>query len=181
MATADRGEGGWNSLRVFATERRAEAEAALERIRKEGPCVALNFEERRSRQGWWKWTDTKRALEPLFRAGHITTATRLGSFERVYSLTERFIPAKILALRTPDEGQARCALVERAALAWRRHRSGVALELRDYFRLGPEEGKIVHRRQPRRSPDHNSEVCRLRLTTDHHSSGGVKGWDVSAA
>ena len=138
MARADRGEAGWKRLRIFATERRAEAEAVLERIRKEGPCAASDFEERRSRQGWWEWTDTKRALEWLFWAGHITTATRRGSFERVYDLTERVIPAKILALPTPDEGEAHRALVERAALAL-----GVAtaLELRDYFRLGAEEAK----------------------------------------
>jgi len=128
MARADRGEAGWKGLRVFATERRAEAEAVLERIRKEGPCAASDFEERRSRQGWWEWTDTK----------HITTATRRGSFERVYDLTERVIPAKILALPMLDENEAHRALVERAALAL-----GVAtaLELRDYFRLGAEEAK----------------------------------------
>ena len=57
-----------------------EAEAVLERIRNEGPCAASDFEERRGRQGWWEWTDTKRALEWLFWAGHITTATRRGSF-----------------------------------------------------------------------------------------------------
>ena len=56
MARADRGEAGWKGLRVFATERRAEAEALLERIRDEGPCAASDFEERRSRQGWWEWT-----------------------------------------------------------------------------------------------------------------------------
>ena len=138
MAKADRGEAGWRGLRVFATERRAEAEAVLERIRKEGPCAASDFEEKRSRQGWWEWTDTKRALEWLFWAGLITTATRRGSFERVYDLTERVIPAKILALRTPDEGEAHRTLIERGAVAL-----GVAtaLELRDYFRLGPVEAK----------------------------------------
>jgi uncharacterized protein len=138
MARADRGEAGWKGLRVFATERRAEAEAALARIRDEGPLAASDFEEKRSRQGWWEWTDAKRALEWLFWAGHITTATRRGSFERVYDLTERVIPARILALPTPDEREAHRALVERASLAL-----GVATatELRDYFRLGPKEAQ----------------------------------------
>jgi len=110
----------------------------LERIRKEGPCAASDFEEKRSRQGWWEWTDSKRALEWLFWAGHITTATRRRSFERVYDLTERVIPAKILALPTPSDGEARRALIERAARAL-----GVATvpELRDYFRLGPDDAK----------------------------------------
>ena len=140
MARAERGEAGWKGLRVFATERRAEAQAALKRIRDEGPLAASDFEEKRSRTGWWEWTDAKRALEWLFWAGRITTATRRGSFERVYDLTERVIPERILTLPTPDEGQAHRALIERAALAL-----GVATaqELGDYFRLGLKEANAA--------------------------------------
>jgi uncharacterized protein len=138
MARADRGGAGWKGLRSFASERRPEAETLLKRIRDEGPKAASDFEEKRSRQGWWEWSETKQALEWLFWAGHITTATRRGSFERVYDLTERVIPAEILALPTPDEHEAHRTLIERAALAL-----GVATaqELRDYFRLGPKESK----------------------------------------
>ena len=136
MARADRGEAGWKGLRAFATARRAEAEAMLARIREEGPRAASDFADKRSRPGWWEWTDSKRALEWLFWAGHVTTATRRGSFERVYDLTERVIPAAILALATPDEGEAKRALVERAARAL-----GVATaaELGDYFRLDQKD------------------------------------------
>jgi uncharacterized protein YcaQ len=138
MARADRGEAGWKGLRVFAHERRAEAEVVLERIRNEGPRAASDFEEKRGRSGWWEWSDAKQALEWLFWAGHITTATRRGSFERVYDLTERVIPAEILELPTPDVKDAQRALVERAAQAL-----GVATaqELRDYFRLGPDDAR----------------------------------------
>jgi len=138
MARADRGEAGWKGLRLFARERRVEAEALLNRIRNEGPRAASDFEEKRGRSGWWEWGDTKQALEWLFWAGHITTATRRGSFERVYDLTERVIPAEILALPTPDKKDAQRALVERAAQAL-----GVATaqDLRDYFRLGPDEAR----------------------------------------
>jgi uncharacterized protein YcaQ len=138
MGRADRGEAGWKGLRVFAGERRAEAEGFLNRIRKEGPRAASDFEEKRAQSGWWGWSDTKRALEWLFWAGHITTATRRGSFERVYDLTERVIPAEVLALTTPDEKDAQRALVERAAQAL-----GAATEqdLRDYFRLGPHDAR----------------------------------------
>jgi uncharacterized protein len=140
MARADRGEAGWKGLRVFATERRAEAEVVLERIREEGARAASDFEDGRSRSGWWEWGDSKRALEWLFWAGHITTAKRRGSFERVYDLTERVIPPEILALPTPDEGEAQRVLVERAARAL-----GIATvpELRDYFRLGPDEAEAA--------------------------------------
>ena len=136
MARADRGDAGWKGLRLFARERRAEAEGFLKRIRNEGPSAASDFEEKRGRSGWWEWGDAKRALEWLFWAGHITTATRRGSFERAYDLTERVIPAEILALPTPDERHAHRALIERAARAL-----GIATaqDLRDYFRLGPRE------------------------------------------
>lgn len=138
MARADRGEVGWKGLRVFAGERRAEAEAFLKRIRNEGPRAASDFEEKRTRSGWWEWSDAKRALEWLFWAGHITTATRRGSFERVYDLTERIIPAEILALPTPDEKEAQRALIERAARALG---LATAQELRDYFRQGPNDAR----------------------------------------
>ena len=138
MARADRGEAGWKGLRVFARERRAEAEGFLKRIRNEGPRAASDFEEKRGRSGWWEWGDAKRALEWLFWAGHITTATRRGGFERVYDLTERVIPAEILALPTPDERHAQCALIERAAQALG---LATAQDLRDYFRLGPDDAR----------------------------------------
>ena len=134
MAQAERGEIGWGSLRGFAGERRAEAEAILARIRSDGPLAASDFEEGKGKGGWWEWGDTKRALEWLFWAGRITTATRRASFERVYDLTERVVPAAVLALPTPPPDDARRALVAHAATAL-----GIATEsdLRDYFRLKP--------------------------------------------
>jgi hypothetical protein len=138
MASAERGEIGWGSLKAYAGERRAEADAVLSRIRTEGPLAASDFEEGRGRSGWWEWGDTKRALEWLFWSGLVTTATRRGSFERVYDLTERVIPAAILALPTPDEADSKRALVEKAAAAL-----GIATEpeLRDYFRLKPDSAR----------------------------------------
>ncbi|MGV3478783.1 MAG: winged helix-turn-helix domain-containing protein [Sphingobium sp.] len=138
MARADRGGSGWSALRAYATERRGEAQAVLDRIRSDGPVAISDFEHGRSRSGWWEWGDSKRVLEWLFWAGHITTATRRGSFERVYDLTERVIPPTILALPTPDEADAQRALTERAARAL-----GIASEseLRDYFRLKPDEAR----------------------------------------
>ncbi|HWT13648.1 MAG TPA: crosslink repair DNA glycosylase YcaQ family protein [Allosphingosinicella sp.] len=140
MARADRGDSGWASMRAFATERRGEAEAVLARIRAEGPLAASDFEQGRSRGGWWAWGTTKRALEWLFLAGHVATSTRRGSFERVYDLTERVIPAPVLALPTPDEAEAHRRLVERAARAL-----GVASagDLRDYFRLKPDPARAA--------------------------------------
>ncbi|MEA3032116.1 MAG: uncharacterized protein QOH86_132, partial [Sphingomonadales bacterium] len=130
MARAERGESGWGSLRAFAHERRHEADALLARIASDGPLAASDLEKGRS--GWWEWSAAKRILEWLFWAGKITTATRRGSFERVYDLPERVIPAAILALPTPAPEEAQRALLLRAARAL-----GVATarDLRDYFRL----------------------------------------------
>lgn len=138
MAQADRGETGWGRMRLYATERRAEAMALLDRIRIEGPLAASDFEDHKGQSGWWEWSDTKRALEWLFWAGHITTAARRGSFERVYDLTERVIPSAILARETPSDADANRALIERAAMA---HGIATDRELRDYFRQSPEQAR----------------------------------------
>lgn len=138
MVQADRGEAGWGRMRTYATERRGDAMALLDRIRAEGPLAASDFESHKGQPGWWEWSDTKRALEWLFWAGHITTATRRGSFERVYDLTERVMPADVLARSTPTDAEAHRGLIERAAAAY-----GIATEgeLRDYFRQSPVEAR----------------------------------------
>jgi uncharacterized protein len=134
MARAERGEGGWGSLRAFANERRHEADALLARIAADGPLAASDLEKGRS--GWWEWSGAKRILEWLFWAGRITTATRRGSFERVYDLPERILPTAILALPTPSPEEAHRALLRRAA---RSLGIATARDLRDYFRLSPAD------------------------------------------
>jgi uncharacterized protein YcaQ len=138
MQQADNGEVGWGSMRIFARERSSEAQQVLDRIRAEGPLAASDFENGKGRGGWWEWGEAKRALEWLFWAGHVTTATRRNSFERVYDLTERVIPRAILSLPTPSLADAHRGLLDRAARAL-----GVATagDLRDYFRLSPEPSR----------------------------------------
>ncbi|SON57179.1 hypothetical protein HDIA_3638 [Hartmannibacter diazotrophicus] len=138
MRQADRGEAGWNRMRTYARDRRAEAMALLERFRAEGPLSVSDFEAHKGQSGWWEWSDTKQALEWLFWAGHITTGTRRGTFERVYDLPERVLPEGILALPTPTDAEAHRALIECAARA---HGIATDKELRDYFRLSPEEAR----------------------------------------
>jgi uncharacterized protein YcaQ len=140
MAEADAGQGGWAGLRAFAKERRGEVMEVLDRIGREGPLAVSDFEEGKSRSGWWEWGESKKMLEWLFWAGHITTATRRGGFERVYDLTERVIRADILALPTPDKAAAHRGLIERAARAL-----GIATDtdLRDYFRTSVADTKAA--------------------------------------
>jgi uncharacterized protein YcaQ len=136
MARAERGEIGYQALRRFAGERRPEAEAVLARIRAEGALTAADFENGASKSGWWEWSHTKHALEWLFWSGQITTATRRGSFARVYDLPERVLPRAVLDIQTPDAAEAQRALIDRSARAL-----GVATasDLRDYYRLKPDE------------------------------------------
>ncbi len=72
------------------------------------------------------------ALEWLFYTGEVTSAGRTTQFARRYELTERVLPAEILAQPTPPPEEAFRRLVELAVLSL-----GVAaeIEVRDYFRL----------------------------------------------
>ena len=74
--------------------------------------------------------------EALWASGALTTATRVG-FARHYDLTERVLPAEVVA-RQVDDDEAVRELVLRAATAL-----GVATEpdIRDYFRLGARQAK----------------------------------------
>jgi uncharacterized protein len=86
----------------------------------------------------WNWRNAKIVLEWLFYLGTVTTATRRG-FERVYDLTERVLPAEVLATPTPAPEDAQRELVRTAARAY-----GVATEreLRRYFHLPAAESKV---------------------------------------
>ncbi len=136
MARAERGEIGYQAMKRFATEHRPEAQAVLDRIKAEGPMAAADFENGSCKSGWWEWSHTKHALEWLFWSGKVTTATRRGSFARIYDLPERVLPKSILDSPSPDAASAQRALIERSARAL-----GVATaaDLRDYYRLTPDE------------------------------------------
>lgn len=107
-----------------------------------GPATAGQIEEylgaeQRGRKGpWWDRSDTKWVTEALFASGVLTTATRVG-FARHYDLTERVLPADVVA-RQIDDADAVRELCLRAAGAL-----GVATEadIRDYFRLAAKQVK----------------------------------------
>jgi uncharacterized protein YcaQ len=140
MAEADRGEGGYEGLRIFARERRDDAIKLLNRVRDNGPLSASDCDNGRGEPGWWGWGDDKAILEWLFWAGHLTTRTRRAGFERVYDLPERVIQSEILALPTPHESDAFQGLIHRAAQALG---IATAADLRDYFRLGVAEARAA--------------------------------------
>ncbi len=86
MERAAAGEEGWGRTVRVLKEHPGFVEHLLQRIRDEGPASAgdLHVGERPGGP-WWDWSLTKVALEHLFWAGRVTTATRRG-FERVYDL-----------------------------------------------------------------------------------------------
>jgi uncharacterized protein YcaQ len=103
-----------------------------------GPVGAGDLREGERKKGtWWSWDETKVALEYLFWSGQLTTAARR-SFERLYDVPERVLPADVLAAPTPSREEAQQELIRLSARA-----HGVATErdLRDYFRLDVEHAR----------------------------------------
>lgn len=120
----------------------------------------VGAEHPHTRDEWgWNWTVAKRALEFLFFTGEITSARRNSAFERCYDLTERVLPADVLALPEPSDADARRALLEIGA---RVHGVGTLRCFADYFRLkGPDlEGALA-------------ELVEEGAVTPVH----VRGWD----
>jgi len=107
-----------------------------------GPSTAGQIEahldaEPRGRKGpWWDRSDTKWVAEALFASGVLTTAHRVG-FARHYDLTERVLPAHVLA-RKVDDAEAIRELTLRAGTALG---VGTEADIRDYFRLRSEQVK----------------------------------------
>jgi len=137
MERARRRVGIWRSMASIAEERPKLVAAVEATIRAGGPMAASDFENASGTTSWWGWSDVKRALEFLFRSGTLTTATRRGSFERVYDLTERILP-EASAAPAVEETRAQQELLRIAARAY-----GIATEsdLRDYFRLDVADAK----------------------------------------
>jgi uncharacterized protein len=140
MAAAE--QHAWGNMVRLQRERPGFVAEVLERVRDEGPLKAGDLlEERRERTGeMWDWHAGKVALEWLFFTGQVTATHRTTSFEKVYDLTERVLPAAVLRAPTPDPADAVRELVRTAARAL-----GVATErdIRDYFRLRPAAARAA--------------------------------------
>jgi uncharacterized protein YcaQ len=117
-------------------EARADMDALLERIRREGPLRAADFErDTPGTKGWWGWKPEKRWLEAWFALGRLMVARR-ERFQRVYDLAERVTARWAVPLPTApmNEGEARRHFVLESVRAL-----GVtkARWIADYFRLRP--------------------------------------------
>jgi len=133
MARAGSLEQIYAGLARFVEARRTYVDSVLAEVAERGPLRAGDLTSSVPRKGgWWGWSDAKRALEFLFWAGLVTTATRK-NFERVYDLTERVLPRHIIDTPTPSIKDAQRELVRASARAL-----GIATDddIADYFRLG---------------------------------------------
>jgi uncharacterized protein YcaQ len=124
----------WGSMIDLARDRPDLVAETLALVDAEGPvrASATGFRRPDPRPGhMWNWHDGKRAMEHLFFTGRVTAAARV-NFERLYDLTERVLPADVIAAPTPPEAEAQRELLRMSARAL-----GVATEpdLGDYFRL----------------------------------------------
>ena len=113
-------------MRRLTAERPGYVEQVLQLVTERGPLTAGEASPdgvRRKRNDpdpdpttgtMWNWQDAKIAIEYLFCAGLVTIAGRR-HFERIYDLTERVLPADVLAAPEPTPDEARRELVRIAA------------------------------------------------------------------
>jgi uncharacterized protein YcaQ len=124
----------WNGVRRLARERPELIEQVLTLVAERGPLRPADTGFSRDPEAapeMWDRHDGKTALEYLFYSGRVSAARRR-NFERLYDLTERVLPAAVLAVPTPSEEDAQRELVRISARCL-----GVATEpdIGDYFRL----------------------------------------------
>lgn len=77
----------------------------LDRISREGPLMARDFENDRvtKSSGWWDWRPSKLALERLHLDGRLVT-TRKDNFQKVYDLPENILPPDVdMTVPTAEE------------------------------------------------------------------------------
>jgi uncharacterized protein YcaQ len=138
------GDHPWGGIRRSARDNPAMVESALAEIAARGPVSISDLEVHqqapRQEASWWGWGDGKRVVEHLFYTGDVT-ATRRNGFTRFYVLPERWLPAEVLALPTPDADDARRELL---LIAARAHGVGTARDLADYYRINvPAAAKLL--------------------------------------
>ena len=119
-------------LTSFYADNKAFVKRILKHVEANGPVTARELSTRTTKKSsWWDWDEAKTALEYLFLTGQLMSCGRGSDFARIYDITERVLPSKILDTPTPTENEARKQLLVRAAKA-----QGVATltDLADYYR-----------------------------------------------
>jgi uncharacterized protein YcaQ len=140
MRRAEEGHA-WRRLVELRRDRPDFVDAVLREVQAHGPIPASALDDGQTRGGpWWGWKDHKVALEMLFWIGTVSARRRGRSFERVYDLTDRMLPAHVLAQPTPSERDANKELLRRAV----RHLGvATARDAADYFRLRVPDARLL--------------------------------------
>lgn len=143
----------WGGMQRVARDHPGIVAAVLAEVTAAGPLttrqveLALAHDQPRESGNWgWNWSLVKAALEHLFWAGTITSAGRTAQFERRYASLARVLPAEVLAQLPEDRTAApidgdRPAFRELLMIAARAQGVGTEQDLRDYFRLKPEQAR----------------------------------------
>jgi uncharacterized protein len=120
----------WND---FKHEHGDYFEAILAEVRDRGPLTAGQLSDPRRQDGeWWgRRSLGRQAMEVLFAEGRLA-GWRGPTFERVYDLPERVLPADVLAAPTPTVEDAHRGLLLLAATA---HGVATVRDLADYYRI----------------------------------------------
>ena len=119
-------------LTSFYADNKVFVKRILKHVEANGPVTARELSTRTTKKSsWWDWDEAKTALEYLFLTGQLMSCGRGSDFARIYDITERVLPSKILNTPTPTEDEARKQLLVHAARA-----QGVATltDLADYYR-----------------------------------------------
>jgi uncharacterized protein YcaQ len=127
----------WHS---WVEHNRGLADRVLAEVRDRGPSTARELDDGapRAKDHWgWNWSEARKALDYLFVVGDLAIAARTPSFEPVYDVPERVLPAAVLAAPTPTTSEALRELVRRAA---RSHGVATLRCLTDYYRLQLQKG-----------------------------------------
>ena len=142
----------WKPLRELMEQRPGFVEDVYRYVADNGPIAAGDLQQRTGPKGsWWDWDDGKVALEALFHEGRVSARRRPNDFARMYDITERVIPADVLARPAVPELEARKELL---VLAAGHHGVATVADLADYHRQKPavceplvaelvEEGRLL--------------------------------------
>lgn len=112
----------------------------LAELAEKGPLAASQIEDdsRSGKNGWWDWSDTKRALEYLFAIGEVVSAGRT-RFQRRYALREQVLPRHVLDRHVSRDDAVRQLLAQSA----RAHGIGTLRDLADYYRIKQAPAKAA--------------------------------------
>jgi uncharacterized protein YcaQ len=140
----------WGGMQRVARENPDLVEVVFAEVAARGPLTSRELEKAlehdlpRDRSEWgWNWSLVKSALEHLFWTGQISSAGRTSQFERRYAALERVLPRSVAvqsilpSLRPPDDDAFRQLIL----IAAKAHGVGTEQDLRDYFRLKPEQAR----------------------------------------